>query len=301
MLKTKAIRKIFTTTLTMFIILTLLTIPTTTKNNVLRTNLEIEDITNLPTNSIYLLNKDNLLVKTNVYIEGNNLENKIKSIISYLTIENEKRKSTLKGYLPKEVKLLAIKNTNNHIILNFNKAFKNINKSLEEQIITGITHSILGLKDIKTVTIQVENEPLPKYQFPLDKTTGINNEYLLTNRKDLTKVTVFYLDETKENYLPITKYLNDKRDKIEIIIDELKNNSTEKRISYLNSNLELIDYKEENNVLFLNFNEYLKDNNSKISDVTYNLIAESVFFNYDINMVMFEINNQEEKSISRFK
>ena len=71
MLKTKAIRKIFTTTLTMFIILTVFTIPTTTKNkNILRTNLEIEDVTNLSTDKIYLLNSSNLLVRTEVFIEG---------------------------------------------------------------------------------------------------------------------------------------------------------------------------------------------------------------------------------------
>ena len=71
MLKRKALRKIFITTLSMLIILTIYTIPTTQKPNILRTNLEIEDITNLSTDKIYLLNKDNYLVKTDVFIDSN--------------------------------------------------------------------------------------------------------------------------------------------------------------------------------------------------------------------------------------
>ena len=51
MLRQKALRKIFITTLTMFIILTIYTIPTTQNIKVLRTNLEIKDITNLGTDN----------------------------------------------------------------------------------------------------------------------------------------------------------------------------------------------------------------------------------------------------------
>ncbi|MBR3145726.1 MAG: hypothetical protein IKF47_00530, partial [Bacilli bacterium] len=70
MIKKKALRKIFITTLSMLIVLTVYTIPTIKKDNVLRTNLEIEDITNLSTDKIYLLNKDNYLVKTDIFIDS---------------------------------------------------------------------------------------------------------------------------------------------------------------------------------------------------------------------------------------
>ena len=68
MIKKKALRKIFITTLSMLIVLTVYTIQTIKKNNILRTNLEIEDITNLSIYKIYLLNKDNYLVKTDIFI-----------------------------------------------------------------------------------------------------------------------------------------------------------------------------------------------------------------------------------------
>ena len=63
MLKEKAIKKLFLTTLTVFIIITLFTIPNSNKPKVLRTNLEIEDISSLNTETIYLLNKNQYLIK----------------------------------------------------------------------------------------------------------------------------------------------------------------------------------------------------------------------------------------------
>ena len=64
MIRTKALRKIFTTTLTLFILLTVYLIPKTETKNVLKTNLEMTTNTNIGTNVIYLLNDNNYLVKT---------------------------------------------------------------------------------------------------------------------------------------------------------------------------------------------------------------------------------------------
>ena len=55
MLKKKALRKIFITTLTAFVLLVTYSIPNLSKDNTLKTNLEIEYITGIGTNYIYLL------------------------------------------------------------------------------------------------------------------------------------------------------------------------------------------------------------------------------------------------------
>ena len=55
-MKNLLLRKVFTITLTVFIILSVFTIPTIKEHNVLRTNYEIETITSLKTTNIYLLN-----------------------------------------------------------------------------------------------------------------------------------------------------------------------------------------------------------------------------------------------------
>ena len=123
----------------------------------------------------------------------------------------------------------------------------------------------------------------------IDKSIGINNEYLFHDRNGINKVVVYYLDNIYDTYyfVPVTKYLNDKREKIEIIVDELKNN--QELISMVDSNLKLLNYQEEGNVLFWNFNNELVNSNETVI----NAIAYSSFANYDVNMVMFEVNNKK--------
>ena len=80
-------------------------------------------------------------------------------------------------------------------------------------------------------------------------------------------------------------------------MDELK--KTENNlVSYLNENTKLINYREESNVLFLNFNEYLLDENKEISKEILNTIAYSVFDNYNVNVVCFETNSKRVDMIT---
>lgn len=295
MLKKKALRKIFITTLSMLIILTIYTIPTTQKPNVLRTNLEIEDITNLSTDKIYLLNKDNYLVKVDIFIDSNKLDKKINSIINYLTIDNNKIPSNLNGYIPKNTKLLDFNIESNSIVLNFSKEFTNSNN--EEIMITGIVYSLLELSDINEVSFKVENNFYKNYT-NLTKDIGINKNILYNNRKDINKVVTYYLDDTDNYYVPVTNYVNDTREKIEIIVDSLK--ETKKGlISYINDNTELLNYIEENNLLILNFSKELKNKNNISEDKILNTISYSVFDNYNVNMVMFQVEGETYKYIKR--
>ena len=64
-------------------------------------------------------------------------------------------------------------------------------------------------------------------------------------------------------------------------------------MSFLNNKVELIEYDEANNVMVLNFNEYLFDYNNFVLDEVLYSISYSVFENYDVNMVMFEVNGEE--------
>lgn len=295
MLKRKALRKIFITTLSMLIILTIYTIPTISKPNVLRTNLEIEDITNLSTDKIYLLNKNNYLVKTDIFIDSNKLNKKINSIINYLTINNNKIPSNLNGYIPKNTKLLNFNIESNSIVLNFSKEFTNSNN--EEIMITGIVYSLLELNEIKEVSFKVEDKFYKDYN-NLNKDIGINKNILYTSRNDINKVVTYYLDDTDNYYVPVTNYVNDKREKIEIIVDSLKE-TKKSLISYISNNTELLNYIEENNLLILNFSKELKNKNNVVEDKILNTISYSVFDNYDVNMVMFQVEGETYKYIKR--
>lgn len=295
-MRTKIIKKIFNTTITMFIILTIFTLKTTSNSNVLRTNVEIDDITNLTTNNIYLLNKNNLLVKTKVFI--NNKKNKeIESIIKYLTITNNKTPVGLKTYIPKNTKILNYKLENNTLIIDLSKEF--LSTANKQLVITGLVYSLLEIKDIDNIMLQVEGKPIEGYNEVLNKNIGINNEFLFNSRYDINRVVIYYVDkiDNKTYFVPVTKYLNDTREKIEIIIDELKENNNN-LISYLNDNAKLINYREEGNVLYLNFNEYLIDSNDEVSKDIMKTIAYSVFDNYNVNVVCFETNSKRVDMIT---
>ena len=297
MLKKRLLEK---TIYTLFIIIFVVTILTIDNKNIIRTNLEIETVSYENNNYIYLLNDNNLLVKSPVSIKSKKIEEKVKEIISLLTKGNNNIPNGLYNYLPKEIKIKELSINNDTLNLNFNKTFNNISNDDIDIVVTGLVYSILEIDQIKNINILVEDNYLKGYEKPLDKSIGINNEYLFHNRKDIEKVVVYYTELINENtyYIPVTKYIDNNDSKMKVIIEELKNNSLD-TISYIDKRLELIDYREEANVLFLNFNDYLLDDNKEVENTNLNVIAYSVFDNYDVNMVMFEINNKKLTNIKR--
>ena len=299
MLKKLIIRKILVTITIMFIVLTLFTIPTIEdRKNVLRTSLSIEDITNIDTSKIYLLNDKDLFTQTEIIVDEKNTIEQIKKIISCLTINNREIPIGLKGYIPTKTKLLDIRIEDGILYLNFSKELLNNNIDI---IVTGIVYSLIDNDSINSISIKVDGNYIPKYEKLLDKNIGINNNYLFNSRKNISKVIIYYINKIDDNtyYVPITNYVNDNREKIEIIVDELKKSSfDQKLITTLNPQVVLQDYKEENNVFFLNFNDsLLEDKTSK--DTTLKAIAYSVFDNYGVNMVMFQVNNKKIKYIKK--
>ena len=112
--------------------------------------------------------------------------------------------------------------------------------------------SDLEIKDIDNIMLQVEGKPIEGYNEVLNKNIGINNEFLFNSRYDISRVVIYYVDkiDNKTYFVPVTKYLNDTREKIEIIIDELKENNNN-LISYLNDNAKLINYREEGPTIIL--------------------------------------------------
>ena len=71
-------------------------------------------------------------------------------------------------------------------------------------------------------------------------------------------------------------------------------------MSYLDSNVKLLNYELSENVIKLNFNDLI------LSDITDNLILEEVMYTiglslcdaYNIEKVIFEVNNQEISTFS---
>ncbi len=305
MLRTKALRKIFVVTLSLFILLFVVTITNQEDVALLRTNFEIEDIAGININSIYLLNERGLLVKSKVLLESKDEKDQIAGIISNLTIGSTNTMvEGLSGIIPKGTILKEIIVGNKIVTLNFSKELLNISLENEKKMIEAIVYSIMDLKKYEGVSILVEGEILNKYpnsqeKLPtiINKNIGINTSYNITSRDDINKVVIYYLENIDNNlyYVPVTKYLNDDRDKIKIIVEELSSNYIYETnlMSFLNSNIELLEYHEEDDVMYLNFNDYLFDSNDKVLEEVIYSLAYSVFDNYNVNMVMFEVNNEK--------
>ncbi len=312
MIRKKALRKIFITTMSLFIIMTIYLIPLTEKT--LETNLEFEYITDLANSSIYLLDENNYLVKTKVLLDEELLEDNIKNIISNLTVSsNSKFPDKLNAIIPKNTKLNNITIEDDIVTLDFSKELLNINEELSTKLIESIVYSITELDSITKVNIMVESTPLETYPnsnkkiiMPLTRDIGINNEYTYNTLDNITKVVIYYGEDINNDiyYVPVTKYLNnnDNKDKIDIIVEELTTSYIyeDNLRSILNENVELID-KEiiDEDLLILNFNSALFDNNSTIKEEVLYTLSYSVFSNYDVNTISFKVDNKDIETVKR--
>lgn len=306
MLKKKMIRKIIVSTSALFALFLIYMIPNEKldiKQNLEYVNLEVV------TNTIYLLDDDNYLGKTDVVVNSTSIEDKVKELVEVLISGGEgenKIPSGFKSILPSETKILSVKYENNLIKIDFSKDLLNINKDLEEKMIEALIYTITSIEDVEKVIIYVEGNVLSKLPqtnitlpSTLDRNFGINKTYDFTSTKDLNQVTIYYLNKHNDNYyyVPVTKYLNDNRDKIKIIIDELTSTNTYNTnlLSYLNSNTEILAIEEQPDILELTFNSYIFsdiDNKDILEEVVYT-ICLSVKDNYDVDEVVIKSEDEE--------
>lgn len=304
MLRTKAIRKIFLTTLTLFILLSVFTITNYKNDNVLRTNLEIEEIAGLKTNVIYLLNEDGLLVQDRVLLDGSSVEERLLKLLNNL-IEGSSSSFTdgLSKVIPKGTVVNNVMVGNKYVTIDFSKELLKVSEEKEKSMITAIVYSVMDLDDFLGVSILVEGKNLEEYPNSkekinkiLDKSIGINKNYDITSFNNINKVVIYYLENINDNlyYVPVTKYVNDERDKVNIIVEELASSYIYESnlMSFLNSNVSLLEYEEKDDIMFLNFNDYLFDGNDKVLEEVLYSIAYSVFDNYDVSMVSFLVNGE---------
>ena len=117
MLKRKAIKRIILTTLVLFIMLITFSLDVIEKDK--NNNLdEVEYVSNLNTSHIYLLNKENLLVKVDFLINKDTTINMANNIIKNLYTSNSKYHN-LKGLIPSNTKINSINFNNDTLIIDF--------------------------------------------------------------------------------------------------------------------------------------------------------------------------------------
>lgn len=308
MLRKKMIRKIIITSSALFALLLIYLIPNQDEKLNINQNLEYVNL-EVATNTIYLLDNYNYLGKTEVVVNSVTTEEKVKELVEVLISggsgEN-KIPNGFKSILPSDTKILSVKYEDGLIKIDFSKELLNINKELEEKMIEAIIYTVTSVDEVDKLIIYVEGDiltklPQTKINLPstLDRNFGINKTYDFTKTDDINQVTVYYLNKHNDNYyyVPVTKYLNDNRDKIKIIIDELTSTNTYNTnlLSYLNSNTEILAIEEQPDILELTFNSYIfSDVESKdiLEEVIYT-ICLSVKDNYDVSEVVIKSEDEE--------
>ena len=310
MLKKMSIRKITVATLALLALALLYLIPSTEEINMQLSNKDIEYVYTNATEVIYLLDSNDYVARTE--IRGCNCDTleTVKDMMEGLVIDGAKNNIIPNGFrplIPSGTEVLNVSLENKILTINFSKELLDINEKYEDKMIESIIYSLTSLDGIDKVIIQVEGEILSKLpnsgkSLPtsLDKSYGINKSYDLVTTQDIDSYTVYYVSKYNDNkyYVPVTKYVNNqKQDKIKVIIDELATSPIYETnlMSFLNSNVSLLDYKVEEDSMQLNFND------SILSDTTNNKILEEVIYtislsvedNYNIKDISFLVNNKE--------
>ncbi|MCI8588050.1 MAG: hypothetical protein HFG40_00165 [Bacilli bacterium] len=310
MLKRKALRKILITTFAVFTLFVVYFITDMNKLEELKISPDIEYMASLGMDDVYLLGNNNYLVKTNTLLDAKDTEGKMKILLDYMTIrKNNKLPVGLSGLLPSETKVYGISIEGDIATVNVSKELWSGSSELEERIIEGLTYSITSLEGVRGLRLQVEGitvTELPKTKKPvpevLTKEYGINKVYDLDQTTGIKKVTTYYLNQINDQkyYVPVTKYVNDSREKIDIIVENLSSNFLYESslISLLQGDVELMNYQVEDELMLLNFNHNLFDDEKLLEEVTYQ-VAYSIFDSYDVQVVLFEVEGKELTRIER--
>jgi len=240
-----------------------------------KTENEIKNITISYTNKepsgIYLLSENNLVARTNMVIQTETDIDRLKEIISILTIDSTKSTyipALFSPIIPRGTSILSVDIQNNIAKINFSKEFLNIPQNKSLQMIESIVYSLTEIENIQGVILFVEGNILEKApntttKLPplLTRDIGINTMYELSDLKNTTKTTTYYIakNDYGSYYVPVTLISNNSKDKVEIIIERLKSQPTSHSnlMSYLHASTELTNYELLENEVMLSFNPYL--------------------------------------------
>jgi len=306
MLKRKFYRKIFVTTAVLFSFFLMNFLPEEKEKPMQ----SLEYIYNYDTQVIYLIDQYNMVARTKVVLsDDKDITKQAKKMLELLILEGESESrlpNGFKGIIPSDTKIIGITYKDGLLKINFSKELLDVDIKNEEKIIEAIVFSMTEIDGVEKIIVYVEDQilsklPKSKINLPatLDRSFGINKEYTMDSYKNVDSVTTYYVSKYNDEYyyVPVTKYVNDSREKIKIIIEQLSSSpvSETNLMSFLNSNTKLLATQEEVDSLFLVFNEYIfSDLESKniLEEVIYS-ISLSIKDNYDVKEVIFKIEEEE--------
>lgn len=308
MLKKRSIKKIITSSLVLCIAFLIYFIPTE-KEITINIKEEIEYVNNeIKTHDIYLLDSNNYISRTKIRITSTTNEDIAKELINALIQNGIKQDFIPSGFKPtinSNTKINSLKIDNETLKLDLSKDYLDNNKEMEEKTLESLIYTITSIENIKYVILYIDGNiltelPLNKIKLPdtLSRNIGINKKYNLSSTKNITTTTTYFISEFNGNYYytPITTVSNDDREKIEIIIDTLNSTTNDKKLmSYLNNNVNLLNFEIIENTMQVNFDENIFTNleDYQILEEVLYTISLSVYDNYHVKEVIFMVNNEK--------
>lgn len=314
MLKKSALRRIMVSSIALIIVCVLYFFPTEENYSPKVENIEYVSIDATP---IYLLNPEEYVVRTNIATKSDDPISLAKELIDALTIGSTKKEYLSNHFsqiIPQNTKILDISLEQNLLKIDFSSEFLNIEKEMEEKLIESLIYTLTDIDGINEIMIfvdgtKLEELPQSKIKLPntLDRSFGINKVYDLTSLKDVSKTTVYYIGEFDDlvYYVPVTTVNNEKNNKVEIIIDELKSSPIYETnlMSYLASSVELESYEELENQITLSFNNAIFDDFNEeniLEEVKYS-ISLSLQDTLDIDEVIFKVDDKVIETFNESK
>lgn len=307
MLKKISIRKIILSSLALFAMLLIYIIPANEQQLDIKEELEYVN-TEVESSPIFLMDQNSYIALTSVAVNDTSIENKAKQLIKVLTIGgmDSKIPSGFSAIIPPDTEVLSLNYEKGLIKVDFSKDLLNVSEKLEEKMVEAIVYTLTSIENVDKVIIYIEGDiltklPKTKINLPstLDRSFGINKEFDLTSTKDITDVTIYYINQISDNYyyVPVTKYINDSRDKADIIIDELSSNFdfNKNLMSFLNEGTKLVSSEIKDGQMQLNFNEDILNSSvsEDIAKETLDMLSLSIGANYDVKEVVFNVGDKE--------
>lgn len=314
MIKRKIMRKLIVTSSILFAFILVYFIPKDKELKNVKEELEY-NYKDVVKETIYLLDNNNYLGKAEIALSTNDTVTMVRELLETLItdgIGEDKIPNGFTSIIPSDTKINSIELDKGILKVDFSKELLDVKKELEEKVIESIIYTVTEVKEIDKVVIFVDGKiltKLPKSNInlptTLDRNFGINKKYDITTFKDITPVTIYYINKHNNNtyYVPVTKYINDDREKIEIIIDELTTSPiyTSNLMSYLNSNTKLLKSNIDKDLMSLEFNDYIFNDyeDKKILEEVIYTISLSIYDNYNVHEVSF-INDSKEVYTSSY-
>lgn len=312
MIKKMSIKKILVSSSALFALFLIYLVPKDSINTLDNPKQELKYVDKkVVTSSIYLLDSNNFLARTIIPVDtkDNEIEARAKELIKVLIKDGageSKIPNGFKSLLPSDTKINSIKFEHGVLKLDLSKEVLDVKEDQEEKIVEAIVYTLTTIKEIDKIILYVDGNilsklPKTKINLPstLDRSFGINKNYNLTTTKDINQVTIYYISKFNDNYyyVPVTKYINDDRDKIKIIVDELTSSSNynSNLMSFLNSDTKLLSVNNTNNVMELEFNNSILNNlsNKDILEEVIYTIALSIDDNYDVDEIVFSVDSEK--------